>query len=45
MANDLVPPDEPRDVGAQDPLHARNQIGLGCLDHQVEVISKHTAIA
>jgi len=38
-----MPVVESNRVGAQQPPHSRDKVGLGCLDHQVEVIA-HQAI-
>ena len=42
MAEQPVPAVEPARVGPQKPFHPRNQIGLGRLHHQVEVIVHQT---
>ncbi len=42
MAEELVSPVEPHGVGAQEPFHACDQVGLRGFDHQVEMVSHHT---
>jgi hypothetical protein len=43
VAEEFVPPVEPAGVGAQKPFHARDQVGLRRLDHQMKMI-RHQAI-
>ena len=38
MAKELVPAIEPPRVGAQEPFHAGDQVGLGRLDHQMKMV-------
>ena len=38
VPNDLVAMIEPGGVGAQKPLHASDQIGTGCFQHEVKMI-------
>ena len=38
MPEEFVPPMEPAGVSAQQPFHARDQIGLGRLHHQMKMI-------
>src|SRR5208337_906095 len=42
MAEDLVPPVEPGRVGAQQPLHARDQIGLRRFHNQMKMVAHQT---
>lgn len=39
MAKAVVPAVEPLGIGAQQPLHAGDQVGVGGFDHQVKVIA------
>src|SRR5208283_2220424 len=43
MPEELMPAIEPSRVSAEEPFHARHQVWLRCLGHQVKVIS-HQAI-
>ena len=43
MAKELVPPVEAARLGAQKPFHPGDQIGLGRLDHQMEMIRHEDA--
>ena len=42
VTKELVPPVESSGIGAQEPFHARHQIGLGRLHHHVKVIGHET---
>jgi hypothetical protein len=42
VAEEFVPPIEPRRAGAEKPFHARDEVGIGCLDDEMKMIPHQT---